>query len=85
MPALKQIEVEVASVKDLALIGADDSIWLVVPLRWWDLATLLWWLFIPADKKRCGAHVMLRIGDARTLPTCCECRAEMGLKGGTRV
>lgn len=51
MAALKSVELEVAGVKDLALVGADDSVWLVVPLRWWDLATLVWWLFCPADRK----------------------------------
>ncbi len=52
MAALKSIELEVQGAKDLALINnADDSVWLVVPLRWWDLATLLFWFFVPTDKK----------------------------------
>jgi hypothetical protein len=37
----------------LALISeADDTVWIVVPRRWWDLATLMWWLFIPFDRKK---------------------------------
>lgn len=60
MAALKQIEVEVAGTTDLALIGQNDAVWLVVPLRWWDLATLLWWLFVPVDKK---AKVKLNLAD----------------------
>ena len=48
---VKHIEVEAGSVKDLALIDGSDSIWLVTPLRWWDFATWLWWLFTPSDKR----------------------------------
>jgi hypothetical protein len=48
---VKRIEIEVEGVKDLALVDSSDSVWLVVPLRWWDLATLAWWLFCPIDRK----------------------------------
>jgi hypothetical protein len=48
---LKEIEIGVAGAKDLALIGNDDSVWLVVPLRWWDFSTLLFWFFMPADRR----------------------------------
>lgn len=48
---VKHIEVEAGTVKDLALIDGADSIWLVTPLRWWDLATWLWWLVTPSDKR----------------------------------
>jgi hypothetical protein len=48
---VKSIEVELDGVNDLALIGSDDSVWVVVPHRWWDLATLIWWVFMPSDKK----------------------------------
>lgn len=51
MASLKSVELEVEGTKDLALIAADDSIWLVVPLKWWDLATIAWWLFCPSDRK----------------------------------
>lgn len=61
MAGLKSVELEIAGTKDLALIsGADDSVWLVVPHRWWDLATLLWWVFAPNDKK---ARVKLTMAD----------------------
>ncbi len=62
MAGLKSIEIEVESVKDLALIASDDSIWLVVPKRWWDLATLVWWLFCPQDRK---ALVKLTLTDEK--------------------
>lgn len=62
MSGLKTIELELAGTKDLALIGADDSIWLVVPLRWWDLATLFWWFLCPKDKK---ATVRLTLVDGK--------------------
>ena len=58
MAGLKSIEVELEGTRDLALIAADDSVWLVVPLRWWDLATLAWWLLAPADRK---ARVTLKM------------------------
>lgn len=52
MAGVKSIELQVAGIKDLALVSnADDSVWLVVPIRWWDLATLIWWLFCPSDRK----------------------------------
>ena len=51
MAAVKEIQIEVAGARDLALIGIDDSVWLVVPLRWWDLSTLFFWLFVPADRR----------------------------------
>jgi hypothetical protein len=61
MSALKAIELELSGTRDLALISErDSSVWLAVPLRWWDLATLIWWLFAPADRK---AEVRLTLGD----------------------
>jgi len=61
MSALKSVEVEVEGTRDLALVSsADDSVWLIVPLRWWDLSTLIWWLFAPADRK---AQVKLTLGN----------------------
>jgi hypothetical protein len=52
MAALKTIAVEVEGTKDLALVSsADDSVWLVVPIRWWDFSTLIWWLFAPMDRQ----------------------------------
>lgn len=59
MAVVKEISVEVAGAKDLALIGNDDAVWLVVPLRWWDLSCLLFWFFLPADRR---AYVTLRMG-----------------------
>ena len=60
MAALKQIEMHLDGATDLALISADNAVWLVVPLRWWDLATLLWWFLTPIDKK---AKAKLTLGD----------------------
>lgn len=60
MATLGSVELELSGTKDLALVGGDDSIWLVVPVRWWDFATLLFWLLIPADRK---SSVTLSIND----------------------
>lgn len=62
MSSLKHIEMEVTGTKDLALVSRDDSVWLVVPLRWWDFSTLLFWLFCPADRK---AKVTLTTGEGK--------------------
>ena len=51
MAGLKAIELELEGTKDLALIAMNDSVWLVVPKRWWDFATLLFWVFIPEDRR----------------------------------
>lgn len=53
MSALKSIELDLAGTRDLALVSsADDSVWIVTPpLRWWDLASLVWWWLCPSDKK----------------------------------
>jgi hypothetical protein len=65
MSGLKSIEVKIDGAEDLALISAmDDSVWLVVPLRWWDLSTLIWWLFCPIDRK---AKVKLNIMGGRVV------------------
>lgn len=48
---VKHIEIEAGSIKDLALVDSADGIWLVTPLRWWDLATWVWWLFTPSDRR----------------------------------
>lgn len=51
MSALKHVEIQLEGTKDLALISQDDAVWIVVPLRWWDFATLIWWFFAPWDRK----------------------------------
>jgi hypothetical protein len=58
MAGLKSIELEVEGAKDLALIDSQDGVWLVVPIRWWDFATLIWWLLCPSDRK---ANIHLRL------------------------
>lgn len=60
MSGVKSVELDLAGLSDLALVSGDNSVWLVVPLRWWDLATLFWWLFCPADRK---AKVTLTLTD----------------------
>jgi hypothetical protein len=34
-----------------ALIASDDSVWITVSPKWWDLATWFWWWLCPADQK----------------------------------
>lgn len=52
MASLKSIAVEVEGASDLALISnQDDSVWLVVSFRWFDLASVLWWFLTPMTKR----------------------------------
>jgi hypothetical protein len=63
--AVRTIEFEVDGAKDLALIDNADGVWVVVPIhymRWWDLATFIWWFFCPMDKK---ATIKLRFTDGK--------------------
>jgi hypothetical protein len=62
--SVKEIEIDIDGTSDLALIASDDSVWLVTPLRWWDFATVIWWLLVPSDKR---ARVRLSLGDERVL------------------
>jgi hypothetical protein len=62
MAGLKSVELEIEGTKDLALITTSDEVWLVVNLHWWDLATLIWWVFVPMDKK---SRVKLTLGDGK--------------------
>lgn len=66
MSGVRSVELDLSGLADLALVKGDDSVWLVVPLRWWDLATLVWWLFCPADRK---AKVMLTLTDGSKVVT----------------
>ncbi len=43
-----------------ALVAADDSVWIAVQPRWWDLATWMWWWLCPFDRK---STVTLNVAD----------------------
>jgi len=34
-----------------ALIASDDTVWVAVHVRWWDISTVLFWWLCPADRK----------------------------------
>ena len=34
-----------------AMIADDDSVWIAIHPKWWDLATWIWWWFCPSDRK----------------------------------
>lgn len=61
---VKSIELEIEAVTDLAFIASDDSVWLAVSARWWDLATWIWWWLHPADKR---ARFTLTLKDERRI------------------
>ena len=43
-----------------AMIADDDSVWVSIQPKWWDLATWVWWWFCPSDRK---AAVTIRVAD----------------------
>jgi len=53
-------------VHETALIASDDSVWVAVKIRWWDLAVLLWWWLCPADRK---AWTTLTVKDGKSVRT----------------
>jgi hypothetical protein len=66
MGAVKSVEVEQLATRDLALIDSKDAVWLVIPIRWWDFATVLFWLFLPGDRR---ARVKMKVSDASNVVT----------------
>jgi hypothetical protein len=65
---VKIISLDARAHHGAALITADDSVWIVIALPWWDIATRLWWWFCPTDKKALldmcddrGARVRARV------------------------
>lgn len=43
-----------------ALVSDDDSVWIAIQPRWWDIATWFWWWFCPFDRK---SVVTIRVAD----------------------
>jgi hypothetical protein len=43
-----------------ALVRDDDSVWIAVQPRWWDLASWLWWWLCPSGRR---AVVTLKVSD----------------------
>lgn len=66
MAGLKSIAIDVQGAKDLALISADNSVWIVVYLHWWDLATWLWWFLTPYDAR---SIIRLSLTNGQTVRT----------------
>jgi hypothetical protein len=60
---VKLISLDARAHHGSALIAADDSVWIIVALPWWDIATRLWWWFCPTDKK--GLLTMVDAGGTR--------------------
>ncbi len=65
-----------------ALVAQDDSVWIAVQPRWWDLATWVWWWFAPSDRK---ATVTLRVDDGVGGSTAVRTRAVRVSKKFVRV
>lgn len=43
-----------------ALVADDDSVWVAIQPRWWDLATWIWWWACPTSRR---AVVKLVVSD----------------------
>lgn len=66
MTDLRVIGFDAREFTGTALLASDDSIWIAVHLRWWDVATALWWWLTPTDKK---AYVILHTTAGRRVRT----------------
>lgn len=52
MAGLKSIRLDVEAARNLALVSSsDDSVWLVVSFKWYELATVFWWLLTPSERR----------------------------------
>lgn len=45
------VKVDASQQHGTALIARDNSVWVVLAPRAWDLATWLWWWLAPSDRK----------------------------------
>jgi len=45
------IEVDGTEEVGTALIASDDSVWIPIEPRWFEIATWFWWWLAPADKQ----------------------------------
>lgn len=54
------VRFDVAGGPATAIVAQDDSVWIALQPRWWDLATWLWWWLCPSDRK---ARVKLKMDD----------------------
>lgn len=50
-PTLKVVSLDATAQHGTAIIAKDDSVWISIAPRWWDLASWLWWWLAPSDKK----------------------------------
>lgn len=55
---------EVTDIGDMVFIDDNDAVWLAKRVRWWDLATVLWWWLTPSDKK---AKIKLTLRNGSTV------------------
>ena len=62
MTTMKVVEVDATQQHGTALIDGEDSVWITLAPRVYDLATWFWWWLAPADKK---AWVTLNTSDGR--------------------
>jgi hypothetical protein len=44
-----------------ALIAQDESVWIAINPKWWDLASWVWWWFCPRSR---SARVLIRSRDS---------------------
>jgi hypothetical protein len=46
-----KVRIDLSSLPVTAMIAGDDSVWVAMRPRWWDLATWLWWWLTPSERK----------------------------------
>lgn len=62
----KIIQASAVGAHSTALVAADDSVWVSLSPRWWDLASWLWWWLCPSDRR---AWVILTNGQGVRIRT----------------
>ena len=51
---------------NVALVDPKGAVWACVSAPWWQLATWLWWLLAPAERR---GWMILHTSDGRRIPT----------------
>jgi len=73
------IHVDAFAQHGTAIICSDETVWITVALRWWDLATLLWWWLCPAHRK---AWIVLTTTDKHKVRSRAVCVARRHIRIG---
>lgn len=66
MTSMKIVTLDAKEAHGTALIAQDDTVWVAIHMRWWDLSTIMWWWLCPSDRK---GFAYLNLQDGRKVRT----------------